>query len=156
MTHPRKRRFIKCFLAALSALLLGTCWVSVEYGYGYQWVRANGKTFQVILCRGGLALNSLPRAPCHTTGLDRWPSGVAIPPWPTLDTDSSRSIVAFHLPLWMPCVASMILTVILWRRFRPFPSTHCQSCGYNLRGNESGICAECGTSIAWPATAERL
>ena len=27
------------------------------------------------------------------------------------------------------------------------PSTRCQKCGYNLTGNVSGVCPECGTSI---------
>lgn len=30
---------------------------------------------------------------------------------------------------------------------RPFPPGHCQSCGYALTGNLSGICPECGTAI---------
>lgn len=28
---------------------------------------------------------------------------------------------------------------------------HCQNCGYNLTGNESGICSECGTQINKPS-----
>ena len=31
---------------------------------------------------------------------------------------------------------------------REYPSGHCQSCGYDLTGNESGRCPECGL-IAW-------
>jgi predicted Zn-ribbon and HTH transcriptional regulator len=35
------------------------------------------------------------------------------------------------------------------RERRPFlPPGHCQSCGYNLTGNVSGVCPECGTSVA--------
>ena len=26
-------------------------------------------------------------------------------------------------------------------------SLHCKNCGYNLTGNESGVCPECGTEI---------
>jgi len=25
----------------------------------------------------------------------------------------------------------------------------CHKCGYNLTGNESGVCPECGTKISW-------
>ncbi len=32
-----------------------------------------------------------------------------------------------------------------WRRFTRPPSGHCQTCGYNLTGNVSGICPECGS-----------
>lgn len=34
----------------------------------------------------------------------------------------------------------------LWRK-RKYPAHYCQKCGYNLTGNTSGICPECGTSI---------
>ncbi|MBN2562781.1 MAG: hypothetical protein JXQ75_17800 [Phycisphaerae bacterium] len=37
---------------------------------------------------------------------------------------------------------------LLWRdRSRPSPG-RCQECGYDLTGNTSGICPECGTPIA--------
>jgi len=35
------------------------------------------------------------------------------------------------------------------RRKRPQPG-HCAQCGYNLTGNVSGICPECGTKIVPP------
>ena len=35
----------------------------------------------------------------------------------------------------------------LVRERRPFyPPGHCQKCGYNLTGNVSGVCPECGTA----------
>lgn len=37
------------------------------------------------------------------------------------------------------------LAVRFRRRMPPFPEGHCQTCQYNLTGNESGICPECGT-----------
>ena len=33
-------------------------------------------------------------------------------------------------------------------RRRPVPPDHCQACGYNLTGNISGVCPECGTPVA--------
>ena len=35
----------------------------------------------------------------------------------------------------------------LWREWRRKPFGHCQKCGYNLTGNTSGVCPECGRSI---------
>ena len=32
-------------------------------------------------------------------------------------------------------------------RRRPIPPDHCQACGYNLTGNISGVCPECGARI---------
>jgi len=52
----------------------------------------------------------------------------------------------YSLPLWIPFVIVAIPTLILWRWTR-FEPGHCQTCGYNLTGNTSGICPECGTKI---------
>ncbi len=36
-----------------------------------------------------------------------------------------------------------------WRRvLGVYPADYCQSCGYNLTGNTSGICSECGRVIS--------
>lgn len=40
------------------------------------------------------------------------------------------------------------LAVLLRRRLYPiYPSGHCQRCGYNLTGNVSGRCPECGAEV---------
>lgn len=52
------------------------------------------------------------------------------------------------LPLWIPFLLIAIPTGLLWYldRRRILPG-HCQKCGYNLTGNVSGICPECGVKI---------
>ncbi len=48
-------------------------------------------------------------------------------------------------PLWPLPVLVAIPTAFLWHRDRRrHPPGHCQHCGYNLTGNVSGICSECG------------
>jgi hypothetical protein len=53
---------------------------------------------------------------------------------------------AFGFPLWFPA-AVFAAPPGLWllRRIhrRPRPG-HCPHCGYDLRGNVSGVCPECG------------
>ncbi len=47
-----------------------------------------------------------------------------------------------------PIVAgALLVTLVLWclDRRRLHPSGACKHCGYNLTGNTSGICPECGT-----------
>jgi hypothetical protein len=34
-----------------------------------------------------------------------------------------------------------------WTNWLRYPKGHCQGCGYNLTGNVSGICPECGKQI---------
>jgi len=55
---------------------------------------------------------------------------------------------AVAVPLWMPFLLVSVPTAILWwRDRRHVPPGHCRKCGYNLTGNVSGICPECGEKI---------
>ncbi len=40
-------------------------------------------------------------------------------------------------------VPGVVVAVLIDRR-RDHPRGHCRACGYNLRGNVSGVCSECG------------
>ncbi len=51
-----------------------------------------------------------------------------------------------YIPLWIPFVLIAIPTVIAWRRDRRPKPGHC-ACGYNLEGNVSGRCPECGEAV---------
>ena len=50
------------------------------------------------------------------------------------------------VPFWCLFPIAVIPTVILWRRDRRIPPGHCQTCGYDLTGNTTGVCSECGTT----------
>jgi hypothetical protein len=55
-----------------------------------------------------------------------------------------------EIDLWPPLVLSIAVLLLLhWRRRRVRRETAplCQHCGYNLTGNVSGICPECGQEI---------
>ena len=57
---------------------------------------------------------------------------------------STRSL---FVPHWLFAVLFALPTAILWYRDRRPPKGHCQNCGYNLTGNVTGICPECGEPI---------
>ena len=83
-----------------------------------------------------------------TLELPRWlrPAG------PISMLHSSRDwllLVALPLVLWAsgPVVVSATLWYLLARWKRLARAEHCQHCDYNLRGNLSGICPECGVPI---------
>jgi hypothetical protein len=59
------------------------------------------------------------------------------------------------VPLWLPLAVLAIPTAILWWLDRRSRSPgHCRKCGYNLTGNVSGRCPECGTMVI-PADGRR-
>ena len=60
-------------------------------------------------------------------------------PWSPTDYVGDLSI-----PIWIPLLAVALPTAYLFWRDRRYPRGHCQHCGYNLTGNESGSCPECG------------
>ena len=61
----------------------------------------------------------------------------------------SRGII---VPYWflVTCFSPLPLVrlAFLLRRTRRRDENHCRSCGYNLTGNTSGVCPECGTDVA--------
>lgn len=58
-------------------------------------------------------------------------------------------VVALVAPLWDMVIFFLIpmLLAIWWPVRAVVISGHCRECGYNLTGNESGICPECGTEV---------
>jgi hypothetical protein len=72
------------------------------------------------------------------------------PPWsrwvPYID--AGPTLIDARVPLWMPLLLVAAPTACLcWldrRRIRP---GHCMECGYDLTGNVSGVCPECGERI---------
>jgi hypothetical protein len=51
------------------------------------------------------------------------------------------------LPLWLPFLVIVIPTVFLFWSDRRIRFGRCQRCRYDLSGNMSGACPECGTPI---------
>ena len=55
--------------------------------------------------------------------------------------------VHLFLPHWLTNLIAWSLFFILWRKTRKPPKGHCQQCGYDLTGNESGACPECNRAV---------
>lgn len=54
------------------------------------------------------------------------------------------------VPLWIVFAPVLVPSLLVWRRSRRPPPGHCQKCNYDLTGNVSGVCPECGTEIEKP------
>ena len=101
--------------------------------------------FYLVLAKGTFQLSCRFQKP---VALDpgwrvfRLPDSTRTPWLPWLRNNS----VALHtnLPLWIPLAMTLVVTAYLFWRDRPVPAHCCQKCGYNLTGNVSGRCPECG------------
>ena len=69
--------------------------------------------------------------------------GFAVPLWFPLLLAGLPTLQ--RIPLWIPLLLTGVPTLLLFRRSRPLPGPlDCRACGYNLTGNVSGKCPECG------------
>ena len=54
-------------------------------------------------------------------------------------------------PYWATVVATIVMPLrwvtLDWQRRKNLEDQHCSNCGYNLTGNTSGVCPECGTPV---------
>jgi hypothetical protein len=61
--------------------------------------------------------------------------------------------MVLRFPLWFFVLSAIAVTTwLIWRGARRTPPGHCKICGYNLTGNLSGICPECGVSTGGKGT----
>ena len=52
------------------------------------------------------------------------------------------------VPIWLPMLLALIAPAVsILRRRRRVPEGHCRRCRYDLTGNTSGKCPECGHRI---------
>jgi len=61
--------------------------------------------------------------------------------------------VTYHIPIWMVFVLFAVYPTLAFcrgplRRWHRCRKDRCLSCGYDITGNESGICPECGTPVS--------
>jgi len=129
-------------------------------------VLGNGKTFEIRCLGGGVFIawgaDNVDLICLHGVHYIEYTRGFRIvtapeglPLWGFgnrwINTPMTR--VAFFS--WSPLPAVFLIwfspAILRWFRGRkPLPG-HCRSCGYDLTGNTSGVCPECGSPIA-PST----
>ena len=139
--RPNRARRVMKWAGLVSCILLVVAWAaSVFRPFGYSgpnvaWVSGNGVIF-VNWRTIDFRLNFL----------ERW---VSFGPDDSLGFKRPRiyGMKKFTIPYWCILLPIAIPTYILWRRDRRKPEGCCQECGYDLTGNESGTCPECGTEV---------
>jgi len=124
---------IACYLCVWP---VGICFSRAMFGYSYPGAAARSLTELL------LAPLSVPWMLGTMTGI---PFGL-VDPTPTLFGPPRFATVPV-LIAWLSyllCIAAAWIIVARIRRQRPRPPHACAACGYNLTGNASGICPECG------------
>ena len=153
MPRQRAHTVLKWIGAALCVLTVGAFIVSLRWNV--KWTNATGE------CDAGLGNGALyfarVQAP-ETIDWSRKARGWSICPltpgtrkilMPRARTHLIPSLVLkknrVNLPTWMPPIVFGVPTALLWWRDRHrIPPGHCRKCGYDLTGNVSGRCPECG------------
>ncbi len=102
--------------------------------------------FKPFVGRGSVASGSvLPPSPGWH--LYRTRAEWRTPAWLTFGSGSRSGWII--VPLWIPILLFASATGLAWRFYgRRFPPGHCPRCGYDLTGNVTGRCPECGASTA--------
>lgn len=145
------RSLLKWIGLILSLLLMAAWAVSIPYRCLYITTMRSGAVLATGIMSGNLVFleysNGL--APLLPRGSE-WNLQPVEPEvrWaPIWDNRPGASMLG--MPLWIPFLLAAIPTAFLfWRDRRRIPSGHCLRCRYDLTGNTSGVCPECGTAIS--------
>jgi hypothetical protein len=69
------------------------------------------------------------------------------------DREPTETSLFLKIPILMILPVFAVPTVFAWYRdHRRDLAEHCVGCGYNLTGNVSGVCPECGTPLDRPTS----
>jgi len=144
----RERLLLRC--GQLTTALLLIIWLASGKLHVGRWSASGTSLF---VGHGGLLLNYLPpgRNPfTRTSGfVVEWCTAWDLVWVPSFSFESTLPVSRGRmvLPLWILLLTVAIPTGLLrWHGGRS-PKGHCQKCGYDLTGNVSGVCPECGTSL---------
>jgi hypothetical protein len=167
MARLRRRwRTLKWVGLILALLIAASCGLSMRWCLGY--VRWDKRAFNAAAWAGHppaffAGINNLSIRVCRyyawSRGRPEWSVSRAhgSPIWlPSVDRFSSTrgSYVDIFIPLWIPFLIVALPTGLLWWHDRRIHPDQCQRCGYNLTGNVSGVCPECGEKVGEEAAAK--
>ena len=147
MPHPSRVRRIAKWAGLVVCVVLMTEW-AVNSRYSLKYARGG---FAVFLGGGQFRLyytNTHKHRYGPGFSLDEAPHGST---WrlllPEFVHHPTASVTYIDCPLWIPLLVIALPTVYLFYRDRRPPRGHCQGCGYDLTGNVSGVCPECGREL---------
>jgi hypothetical protein len=148
-----------CCLLSLTTWAISTCWsfgtvVSAPRSV-YVFLFAAGNMTVVRFTGDDWSLDAMSKFWRKRTNWEKLRAspkfGFIRPHWTDLPqnfSNGARLRTQFiRLPMWMIFAPLMVLTALLHRRKRKKVVGYCRTCDYDLTGNISGVCSECGTPI---------
>jgi len=158
--HPpsRARRILKWtgvgLLIALGAIWIASAWcgISVVLPGNRAYVYATVGRVGVFTSNYDLSIDNI-RTSVRNHGLGKL--NFEMPFWGFTER-SGMKCEGLNMPAWLPLLLTAIPTAWLWHRDRRLISSSpghllCLRCGYDLTGNTSGVCPECGDKARPPA-----
>jgi hypothetical protein len=136
--HIEGRSYWNRTLAVFFAGLIASFVFSLDYRFGYA-----GWPVSVGISHGALWLGEV-NTPDRGAGWFLAPNKAEYVVWWFVPGWVGRNGPGIILPLWIPIsVIGMASVFRLLKSGRRLLKGHCP-CGYNLHGNQSGVCPECG------------
>ena len=151
MARSRTRRVLRRVGAAWTVLLAVVWCVTLFWGGAYI-----GFTKTITVSSGVVAFLVYTNDPGDYVGWVGYRNrDVELRWWPSYADSTSPAAGVFLrqrrrrliVPLWIPFLLTAIPTIMLWRRDRGRLAGHCRKCEYDLTGNVTGVCSECGTKV---------
>ncbi len=163
-TRKRKRRVLK-WAGLILSLLIVTAWIvslfwSVHYTRRGSYI--DGRHWRLcptcgLSFAGGCLTHFAGNAPKDISGVVGYLQfGLGYVGQQGWMPYFERTFFGFYVsvPLWILLLLVVVPTVFLFWHDRMYPGHCCQRCGYDLRGNISGVCPECGQALvqSWVRT----
>jgi hypothetical protein len=146
----RKRGRLKWVMLGVTVLLALACgpW-SVTYVGPRVTFAAGGALIHVQVAKSRAWPEDFPITPVWRWEFRRPTSEVLLGCWHPGRFVSDSFVRMYQLSLWIPLVLAVTATLLIFARDRQrrVPSGHCPNCDYELTGNVSGVCPECGERV---------
>ncbi len=142
-------RIVKWVCLACSVMRVATIAVS-----HFRYVVIQAPNVSTLMYRGRLGIGTsrlpgpglAPRDSIHFRAKPIEPRGPLFPWFDSIVTLDGWNMIV--IPLWLPLACMTILALVLFIRNRARRIQGlCRKCDYDLTGNKSGVCPECGTQI---------
>jgi hypothetical protein len=137
-------------LALLSLLIVGGIWI---VSYWYLIAHSDSKTY-ILRVSGGMLRVTIVLDSAQSKGT-RVPSGLTVSRrtgenhfWFRTLGSWKGGLYMVDIPLWSMCLVLLCSYLVARGRLRARGAKgRCTTCGYDLHGNVSGRCPECGTTF---------